>query len=165
MQKKKIAQYCCAALVAAGIGLNIQNAIENYGIGENSLSLVATGGTGSSGSSSCSSSTPFPAYTSSNLAGQTFTTTSQLCGANAGLWTFIYEVLSDGATLLKSAFQLSHLKWVYSEHLFDDRPLENGHRQLTYQCKNTCTKFPGAGPSDCQVEGDEQILPNKVVII
>ena len=51
MKIKRIAQYCCAALVAAGIGLNIQNAIENYGIGENSLSLVATGGSGSSSSS------------------------------------------------------------------------------------------------------------------
>ena len=53
MNKKRIAQFCCAALVAAGIGLNIQNAIADYGIGENSLSLVATGGSGS-GSSSCS---------------------------------------------------------------------------------------------------------------
>ena len=58
MNRKRIAQYCCAALVAAGIGLNIQNAIADYGIGENSLSLVATGGSGSgsSGSSSGSSS-------------------------------------------------------------------------------------------------------------
>lgn len=39
--------------MAAGIGLNIQNALADYGIGENSLSLVATGGSGS-GSSSCS---------------------------------------------------------------------------------------------------------------
>ena len=36
MKKNKIAQYCCIALVAVGFGLNIQNAIENYGIGENS---------------------------------------------------------------------------------------------------------------------------------
>ena len=58
MNKKKIAQFCCAALVAAGVGLNIQNAIADYGIGENSLSLVATGGSGSGsfGSSSGSSS-------------------------------------------------------------------------------------------------------------
>ena len=38
MKKKRIAQYCCAALVAAGIGLNIQNTIADYGIGENSPS-------------------------------------------------------------------------------------------------------------------------------
>ena len=58
MNKKRIVQLCCAALVASGIGLNIQNAIAGYGIGENSLSLVATGGSGSgsSGSSSGSSS-------------------------------------------------------------------------------------------------------------
>ena len=41
MNKKRIAQYCCAALVATGIGLNVQNAIADYGIDENSLSLVA----------------------------------------------------------------------------------------------------------------------------
>ena len=41
MNKKRMAQYCCAALVAAGIGLNVQNALSDYGIGENSLSLVA----------------------------------------------------------------------------------------------------------------------------
>ena len=34
MKKNKIAQYCCIALVAVGFGLNIQNAIENYGLGE-----------------------------------------------------------------------------------------------------------------------------------
>lgn len=54
MNKKRIAQYCCAALVVAGIGLNIQNAIENYGIGENSFSLVATGGSNSGSNSSAS---------------------------------------------------------------------------------------------------------------
>lgn len=47
MNRKRIAQYCCAALVAAGVGLNIQNAIENYGISENSISLVAVPGSGS----------------------------------------------------------------------------------------------------------------------
>jgi hypothetical protein len=44
MKKKRIAQYCCAALVAAGIGLNIQNAIADYGIDGNTFSLVATTG-------------------------------------------------------------------------------------------------------------------------
>ena len=51
MNKKRIAQYCCAALVAAGIGLNIQNAIADYGIGENSFALVAVGGSNSGSSS------------------------------------------------------------------------------------------------------------------
>lgn len=41
MKKDRIALFCSAALVAAGIGLNIQNALANYGIGENSLSLIA----------------------------------------------------------------------------------------------------------------------------
>lgn len=42
-----MAQYCCAALVAAGIGLNIQNATVNYGISENRLALMAVGGSNS----------------------------------------------------------------------------------------------------------------------
>ena len=42
MKKKKIAQLCCAALVAAGVGLNIQNALTDYGMCRNSLSLVAS---------------------------------------------------------------------------------------------------------------------------
>lgn len=41
MNKKRIALFCSAALVAAGIGLNIQNALADYGIGENSFSLIA----------------------------------------------------------------------------------------------------------------------------
>lgn len=55
MNKKRTAQYCCAALVAAGIGLNIQNAIADYGIGENSLSLVADPGSGSNSNSNSNS--------------------------------------------------------------------------------------------------------------
>ena len=59
MNKKRIAQYCCAAIVAAGIGLNIQNALADYGIGKNSLSLIAIGGSGS-GSSGSSSGDYYP---------------------------------------------------------------------------------------------------------
>ena len=55
MNRKRIAQYCCAALVAAGIGLNIQNAIADYGIGENSLSLVAGPGSNSGSNSNSNS--------------------------------------------------------------------------------------------------------------
>lgn len=51
MNKSRIAQYCCAALVAAGVGLNIQNAIADYGIGENSFSLVAGPGSNSGSNS------------------------------------------------------------------------------------------------------------------
>ncbi len=47
MQKNKITLFSCAALVAAGVGLNIQNAIADYGIGENSLSLIAVPSSGS----------------------------------------------------------------------------------------------------------------------
>ncbi|MBO6124575.1 MAG: hypothetical protein J6P55_01770 [Bacteroidaceae bacterium] len=55
MKSKKIALFSCAALVAAGIGLNIQNALANYGIGENSLSLVAGPGSNSGSNSNSNS--------------------------------------------------------------------------------------------------------------
>ena len=47
MNKERITQYCCAVLVAVGIGLNVQNAIADCGIAENSLSLVAGPGSSS----------------------------------------------------------------------------------------------------------------------
>ena len=56
MNKKRIALFSCAALVASGIGLNIQNALSDYGIGENSFSLVAVGPGSNSGSNSNSNS-------------------------------------------------------------------------------------------------------------
>lgn len=55
MKTNKIALFSCAALVAAGIGLNIQNAIADYGIGENSFSLVAVGGSNSGSNSNSNS--------------------------------------------------------------------------------------------------------------
>lgn len=55
MKKNKIALFSCAALVAAGIGLNIQNALADYGIGENSFSLVAGPGSNSGSNSNSNS--------------------------------------------------------------------------------------------------------------
>lgn len=43
MNKKKIVQFCCAALVASGIGLNIQNAILDYGLSRDNNSILAAG--------------------------------------------------------------------------------------------------------------------------
>ena len=55
MNRKKIALFSCVALVAVGIGLNIQNAIADYGIDENSYSLVAVPGSGSNSNSNSNS--------------------------------------------------------------------------------------------------------------
>lgn len=55
MKTKKIALFSCVALVAVGIGLNIQNAIADYGIDENSYSLVAVPGSGSNSNSNSNS--------------------------------------------------------------------------------------------------------------
>ena len=58
MKTKKIALFSCAALVAAGLGLNIQNALADYGINDESLSLVAVGPGSNSNSNSNSNSGP-----------------------------------------------------------------------------------------------------------
>ena len=58
MKKDKIALLSCATLVAAGIGLNIHNALADYGIGENSFALVAVGPGSNSGSNSNSNTNP-----------------------------------------------------------------------------------------------------------
>ncbi len=57
MKTNKIALLCCAVIVAAGFGLNIQNALSDYGISEESLSLVAIPGSGSNSNSNSNSNT------------------------------------------------------------------------------------------------------------
>ena len=94
MNKKRIAQYCCAALVAAGIGLNIQNAIADYGIGENSFALVAVGGSNSGSSSSTAISRAsitirhgaIASLTRSCSACTRHVTSSQLCSVCSAIW-------------------------------------------------------------------------------
>lgn len=84
MKKKRIAQYCCAALVASGIGLNIQNALADYGIGVNSLSLVAVGGSNSGSNSNSNSNSNWDSNT------------------NTGPWD---ESDSDGSGLEKTKYE------------------------------------------------------------
>lgn len=81
MKKKRIAQYCCAALVLVGMGLNIQNALTGYGLGENTLSLVASSG---SENASCIESVSFFTLSNSNLEDVTETVTR--CGSFGGRW-------------------------------------------------------------------------------
>ena len=44
MKSKRFAQYVCAAILATGFGLNIQNALTGYGISEGTTSITADGG-------------------------------------------------------------------------------------------------------------------------
>lgn len=87
MKSKKIALFSCAALVAAGIGLNIQNALADYGIGENSLSLVAgTGSNSGSNYNSNSSSDDWEDDMESNLGAL-----SNSCSNSYGLTDIIFD--------------------------------------------------------------------------
>ena len=155
MQKKKIAQYCCAALVAAGIGLNIQNAIENYGIGENSLSLVATGGTGMSGSSSCfDGSISFSTCTYTNAVA--VTQTIKRCGVNAGNWLLRGSRITTGigaAMLIWEAWeQLTYQ--VYVPTKLSETICQSDGTMITRKfTRYICTEKHGIGSSNCDPIG------------
>lgn len=98
MNRKRIAQYCCAALVAAGVGLNIQNAIADYGIGQNSFSLVAGPGSNSgSNSNSNSSSDDWEDDMESNLGAL-----SNSCSNSSGWWDKLLDPCYDSFATLKS---------------------------------------------------------------
>ena len=84
MNKNRIAQYCCAALVAAGVGLNIQNAIADYGIGEKSLSLVADPGSGSNSNSNSNSNSDSNSNSNSG-------------GSNSNVW-YLEEIICGTKT-------------------------------------------------------------------
>ena len=57
LKNRKKAIVLCAAFVAAGVGMNVQNAIAGYGMDQDVVSLVASGSSnsGSNGSSNSSS--------------------------------------------------------------------------------------------------------------
>lgn len=173
MNRKRIAFFCCAALVASGIGLNIQNAIENYGIGENSLSLVATGGSGSSGS--CVESVSFASCTSTwNTEAVEQVVTR--CGRFAGKWIIkgvkylkgaggAIGVVSGVITLGEFAWthwgpQLSHYEWQeYSEGTgnYTWVTLPDGDRLVQVEIMRVyehCDEIDESGDSQCDPARD-----------
>lgn len=167
MRTKRIVQYCCAALVAAGIGLNIQNSIENYGIGENSLSLIATGETGMSGSNDCVdgsisfASCPYSSATAT-------TATIERCGTpNAGSWLlkgWKKDLFMDGGS---KVFWYCWEKITYLEdvaHIFSEPVLQSDGSWTTRHFKRwICTRKHGTTDSNCKHIGtfhdDEMHIP------
>ena len=57
MKAKRLAQYVCAAILAFGFGLNIQNALTGYGISDGSTSITAGDDTNSGSNGSTNGST------------------------------------------------------------------------------------------------------------
>lgn len=83
MKKKLVAQCCCVALVAAGIGLNVQNAIADYGMNGDVISLVASGETGSL---PCTTVAYNLVATCTHSNAQPIDRIIQQCGDRAGAW-------------------------------------------------------------------------------
>lgn len=155
MNKKRIAQYCCAALVASGIGLNIQNAIENYGIGENSLSLVATGGTGMSGSSSCFEGSISFGGSCSYTNYRTVDMTIKRCGVYYGDWKVTGREYQESsfigpAILIWDAWE----KLTYWEYTpfpkMEPRMDKDGKIYTYFFTRYECRKYHGTSNSNCE---------------
>ena len=166
-----MAQYCCAALVAAGIGLNIQNAIADYGIGENSNSLVATGGSGSSGS--CVESLPYSSctYSTVGIEVEEVIEIVKRCGEYAGKWGVrvgkVVGVVGDFITFGTIVYwiwdsQQSHYFMQLHKRITDETDtviLPDGNIPVVvpvYELYSSCDELDGYGRSNCQNPGWEQ---------
>jgi hypothetical protein len=146
MRKKRIAQYCCAALVAAGIGLNIQNAVTDYGMNGNTLSLAATGET--LGWCSYAALSNIYTYTYSNGYEVEKEGRIEQCCGKAGLWRMVFFHFSNGQEQYLRGTQLTYQRWrstMYTQVIINP----NGTRTYRHYRLKTCKEFPGAEESDC----------------
>ena len=159
MKTKRIAQLCCAVLVAAGIGLNIQNALTNYGMNSNMLSLVATGGSGSNSGGYCQA----PGLVGLDLIPSTVTFVYQTatysdCGVKSGKWNLGYELLrrgasNDGAVFyirLSTEDKLTYYRWHHwYEHVKTDYNPDGTVKKEWYHNWRTCQENAGTYDSSC----------------
>jgi len=155
MKTKRIAQLCCAALVAAGIGLNIQNALTDYGLNENSLSLVAAGGTGNW----CSYTQHSYSASSSNSNGiQTREGRVENCSSNTGFWRMYFEICSGGQERCLYGDKLSYQRWVYYTDRSIDKDPRTGKIAWKYVTYKNCEELPGDLASNCQRLGEVETV-------
>ncbi len=172
MKTKRIAQLCCAALVAAGIGLNIQNALTDYGMNGDLLSLVATGGS----NSNCSSPSSMTVTYIPPLASVVYQTVEyRNCGEKSGTWKYGYNLpvdfnaytnstnLWDPVNLYNSNLivtgpsseeKLSYYRWHESRELAGTITGPNGNTIEIYHRWATCMAHAGQSPSGCGYSGE-----------
>ena len=155
MKTNRFFKYCCIALVAVGFGLNIQNAIENYGIGENSLSLVATNGTGMFDSSSCfDGSIAFESCTYTNAT--VITQIIRRCGPFAGKWILKGKKWADALGVIVTIWEIWEQKSyqvAIPEQLSEEIEDLNGSIKTRKYTRFTCTEIEGSGESNCDPVG------------
>ena len=146
MKKKLVAQYCCVALVAAGIGLNVQNAIADYGMNGDVISLVASGETGSL---PCSSE-PNLVATCTHSNAQQISKLIRLCGKKAGIWMTIGCVASNGLEIIHDIMQQTYQVNEKKEKYLNTEKIDNQEVRY-YHCWEVCEEKEGKGISDCNV--------------
>ena len=166
MKTKRIAQLCCAALVAAGIGLNIQNALTDYGMSSNLLSLVATGGSNSNCSSPSSMTVTYiPPFASVIYQTKEY----RNCGEMSGSWKFGWSLpfssnLMDLVNLYNSNLvltgspisenKLSYYRWHESRERAETTTGPDGNTIILYHHWATCHEHAGENPSGCGYSGE-----------
>ncbi len=157
MRKKRIVQYCCVVLVAAGIGLNIQNAIADYGMNRNTLSLVADCTTYATGGTLgwCSYADLSNIYSNTYSNGYEIEKEGVIeqCCDKAGRWRMVFYRLSDGTEYWLRGTKLTYQRWRYyfTKKVIVTNPdgttTEERHRI------NICQEYPGGEASDCPYVG------------
>ena len=152
MKKKRIAQYCCAALVAVGIGLNIQNAVADYGMNKNTLSLLADCIIYETGAPSwwCSYAYLSNVYSNTYSNGHEVEKEGRIeaCCDKSGLWHMVFYRLPDGNEFWLRGTKLTYQRWrstMCTQVIINP----NGTRTYRHYRLKTCKEFPGAEESDC----------------
>ena len=166
MKTRRIAQLCCAALVAAGIGLNIQNALTDYGMNSDLLSLVATGGSNSNCSSPSSMTVTYiPPFASVIYSAVEY----RNCGEKSGTWKYGWN-LPFSSTLMNSVNlynsnlvltglpdsedKLSYYRWHEKKERAGTTTGPDGNTIILYHRWATCQEHGGHDPSGCGYSGE-----------
>ena len=154
MRKKRIVQYCCAALVAAGIGLNIQNAIADYGMSGNTLSLVATGET--LGWCSYANQSNIYSYTYSNGSEVEKEGVIEACCDKSGKWRMVFYRFPNGQEQYLRGTKLTFQYWSYSmrTHVTIN---PDGTRTYRHYWLKTCKEYAGTEDSNCPYKDGTEI--------
>ena len=157
MKKKRIAQYCCAALVAVGIGLNIQNAVADYGMNKNTLSLLADCITYETGAPSwwCSYAYLSNVYSNTYSNGHEVEKEGRIeaCCDKSGLWHMVFYRLPDGNEFWLRGTKLTYQRWeyYYTKRIVVTNP--DGSQTVERRRVNICNEYPGGQNSDCPYVG------------
>lgn len=155
MRTKIIAQYICVAFVAIGVGLNIKNAINDYGIGNNVHSLVAGEEYVSYGSESCFDGTlSFGTCTVSNAV--SITQTIIRCGTAAGKWLLKgFKYCASGGTFMiiwEGWEQVTYQEYVPHKKRNVTKD-SNGSDIIRLYTQYICTEKHGISSSNCNPVG------------